>query len=340
MFSIIDILDFAVKNSASDIHISSQNPPYLRIQGVLRKVEIEPVQVDELLSELKKIMQIQQFEHFEKELEIDFAWSVKNLARFRVNVFRHLNGVSVAFRIIPFEIKTLEDLYMPSALAELTQRKKGLILCTGPTGSGKSTTLSALINRINNNLKVHIITIEDPIEYLHTSKKSLIHQRELGAHTKSFANALRNALREDPDVILIGEMRDQETISLALKAAETGHLVLSTLHTNNSSETVDRIVDVFPVEQQQQVRIMLANTILGVIGQRLVPMKNKTDRVAVVELMLGTRAIKNLIREGKSHQILSILQTSGKAGMQTFEKSLEYLISHNMIPPVAAEEVI
>jgi len=340
MLNIEEILDFAVKNSASDIHLSSKNSPYLRIQGILRKIEIEPIQIDELLSELKKIMTSQQWDIFEQDMEIDFSTTFEKLARFRVNVFRHMHGASVAFRIIPFEIKTLEDLYMPSALMDLTRRKKGMVLCTGPTGSGKSTTLSALIDRINRDQKVHIITIEDPIEYIHTSRKSLIHQRELGSHTKSFASALRNALREDPDVILIGEMRDQETISLALKAAETGHLVLSTLHTNNSSETVDRIVDVFPVEQQQQVRIMLANTILGVVGPRLVPMKNKTDRIAVIELMLGTRAIKNLIREGKSHQILSILQTSGKQGMQTFEKSLEYLISHNMIPPMPAEEVI
>lgn len=340
MLNIVEILDFAVNNYASDIHISSLNSPFLRIQGILRKVEIEPVQIEDLMSELKKLMTEDQWNTFQNDWEIDFSISIEKVARFRVNVFRHMNGMSVAFRIIPFEIKKLEDLYMPQALIDLSRRKKGLILCTGPTGSGKSTTLAGMIDKINREQKVHIITIEDPIEYIHTSRKSLIHQRELGSHTKSFSNALRNALREDPDVLLVGEMRDYETISLALKAAETGHLVLSTLHTNNSSETVDRIVDVFPVEQQQQVRIMLANTILGVVGQRLVPMKNKTDRVAVVELMLGNRAIKNLIREGKSHQILSILQTSGKEGMVTFEKSLENLINHNMIPVMNADEVI
>ncbi len=340
MLNIVEILDFAVNNYASDIHISSQNSPFLRIQGILRKVEVGAVQLDDLKAELKKLMTDEQWKTFENDWEIDFSISIENIARFRVNVFRHMNGMSVAFRIIPFEIKKLSDLYMPEALVALSKRKKGLILCTGPTGSGKSTTLAGLIDVINRERKLHIITIEDPIEYIHKSRKSLIHQRELGAHTRSFSNALRNALREDPDVLLVGEMRDYETISLALKAAETGHLVLSTLHTNNSSETVDRIVDVFPVEQQQQVRIMLANTILGVVGQRLVPMKNKTDRVAVVELMLGNRAIKNLIREGKSHQILSILQTSGKEGMQTFEKSLEHLINHNVIPVMNADEVI
>lgn len=340
MINLTEILDFAVKNAASDIHISSQNSPCLRIQGYLKRMDIEPIQTDDLLLELKKIMKDHQWEIFQKEWEIDYAFTIDNLARFRVNVFRHMNGVSVAFRVIPFAIRSLEDLYMPQALSNLTRKKKGLILCTGPTGSGKSTTLAGLIDQINLEQQVHIITIEDPIEYIHTSKKALIHQRELGTHTKTFANALRNALREDPDVILVGEMRDHETISLALKAAETGHLVLSTLHTNNSSETVDRIVDVFPTEQQQQIRIMLANTIVGVVGQRLVPMHNKTDRIAVIELMLGTRAIKNLIREGKSYQILSALQTGAKEGMQTFEKSLEYLINHNMIPAVNASEVI
>ena len=340
MLNIVEILEFAVKNYASDIHIASKNTPYLRIQGILRKIETGLISEEDLTEALQKMMSEDQWSGFEKDWEADFAISVDNLARFRVNVFRHMNGLSVAFRIIPYEIKSLEDLYMPEAVKGLTNRKKGLILCTGPTGSGKSTTLASLLDKINHEKKVHIITIEDPIEYLHTSKKSLIHQRELGSHTKTFGNALRNALREDPDVILVGEMRDYETISLALKAAETGHLVLSTLHTNNASETVDRIVDVFPSEQQMQVRVMLANTIQAVIGQRLVPMKNSTDRIAVIELMLGSSAVKNLIREGKSYQIDSVLQTSGSEGMQTFEKSLQGLISNNLVPAMSAGEVI
>lgn len=340
MLNIVEILEFAVKNFASDIHISSKNTPYLRIQGLLRKIEIDNISQEDLSMALKRMMTDEQWELFENEWESDFAISVDNLARFRVNVYRHMNGLSVAFRIIPYEIKSLDDLYMPEAIKNLTTKKKGLILCTGPTGSGKSTTLASLLDRINRDKKVHIITIEDPIEYLHSSKKSLIHQRELGSHTKTFGNALRNALREDPDVILVGEMRDYETISLALKAAETGHLVLSTLHTNNASETVDRIVDVFPSEQQMQVRVMLANTIQAVIGQRLVPMKNATDRIAVIELMLGSSAIKNLIREGKSYQINSVLQTSANDGMQTFEKSLQGLISSNLVPTLPADQVI
>jgi twitching motility protein PilT len=340
MINIVEILEFAAKNHASDIHIASKNTPYLRIQGILRKIETGPIPEDELTEALQKMMSEDQWAGFEKDWEADFAISVENLARFRVNVYRHMNGLSVAFRIIPYEIKSLEDLYMPEAVKGLINKRKGLILCTGPTGSGKSTTLASLLDRINREKKVHIITIEDPIEYLHSSKKSLIHQRELGSHTKTFGNALRNALREDPDVILVGEMRDYETISLALKAAETGHLVLSTLHTNNASETVDRIVDVFPSEQQMQVRVMLANTIQAVIGQRLVPMKNTTDRIAVIELMLGSSAIKNLIREGKSYQIDSVLQTSGGDGMQTFEKSLQGLISNNLVPAMSAGDVI
>ena len=340
MLNIVEILEFAVKNQASDIHIASKNTPYLRIQGILRKIETGPIPVKDLTEALQQMMTEDQWSGYEKDWEADFAISVDNLARFRVNVYRHMNGISVAFRIIPYGIKSLEDLYMPEAVKTLTNKKKGLILCTGPTGSGKSTTLASLLDKINREKKVHIITIEDPIEYLHTSKKSLIHQRELGSHTKTFGNVLRNALREDPDVILVGEMRDYETISLALKAAETGHLVLSTLHTNNASETVDRIVDVFPSEQQLQVRVMLANTIQAVIGQRLVPMKNSTDRIAVIELMLGNSAIKNLIREGKSYQIDSVLQTSGTEGMQTFEKSLQGLISNNLIPAMSAENVI
>lgn len=340
MIDIVEILDFATKNHASDVHFSSLNPPYLRIQGVLRKIDIDPTSTDDLLESFKKLMKPHQWEAFQKDWEIDFSISLEKIARFRVNIYRHLNGVSGAFRLIPFKILELEDLYMPEAVINLSKKHKGLILCTGPTGSGKSTTLAALLNRINNERKCHIITIEDPIEYVHFSKKALIHQREIGSHSKSFASSLRSALRQDPDVILIGEMRDLETVSLALQAAETGHLVLSTLHTNNAAETVDRIVDVFPSEQQKQVMIMLANTVEAIIGQRLVPMRNKTDRIAVIELALGSSAMRNLIREGKSYQINTVLQTSGGEGMQTFEKSLQFLANNNLIPPMHINEVL
>jgi twitching motility protein PilT len=340
MFNLNNVLDFAVKNNASDIHFSSGLSPYLRIQGTLRKIEMDIISNDDLINNFKQICTKDQWDYFEKNLEIDFSIAIQNIARFRVNIYHQSNGISGAFRVIPHKIRTLEELQMPPSLVNLTKKRKGLILCTGPTGSGKSTTLAAMIDQINSERKVHIITIEDPIEYVHNSKKSLIHQRELGSHTRSFAAALRAALREDPDIILIGEMRDLETITLALHAAETGHLVLSTLHTNTAAETVDRIVDVFPSDQQKQIQIQLANTIEGVIAQRLVPKQNSNDRAAIIELMLGVSAIRNLIREGKSYQIMSIIQTGSQYGMQTYEKSLQDFVNKGLVAASALEEFV
>jgi twitching motility protein PilT len=340
MFNLNNVLDFSVKNNASDIHFSSGLSPYLRIQGTLRKVEMDFVSNDDLITNFKQICTENQWDYFQKNLEIDFSIAIQNIARFRVNIYHQSNGISAAFRVIPHKIRTLDELQMPPSLINLTKKRKGLILCTGPTGSGKSTTLAAMIDQINSERKVHIITIEDPIEYVHSSKKSLIHQRELGSHTKSFAAALRASLREDPDIILIGEMRDLETISLALHAAETGHLVLSTLHTNTAAETVDRIVDVFPSDQQKQIQIQLANTIEGVIAQRLVPKQNSSDRAAIIELMLGVSSVRNLIREGKSYQIMSVIQTGSQYGMQTYEKSLQSFVNKGMVAASALEEFI
>jgi twitching motility protein PilT len=244
-----------------------------------------------------------------------------------------MNGISGAFRIVSNEIKTLQQLRMPAILEELVERKKGFILVTGPTGSGKSTSLAAMIHAINSKKRDHIITIEDPIEYVHSPMKSLIHQREVGIHAVDFSSALRSALREDPDVILVGEMRDQVTIENALRAAETGHLVLSTLHTNSAAETIDRIINVFPAENQQQVRQLLASTLIGVLSQRLVPRAMEKDRVAVMEILINTDAVKNLIREGKTHQIDSAIQTGSDFGMQSFERSFMYLKQNNVISP-------
>lgn len=339
MFNIYQLLDTAVKRNATDVHLSSGQVPHLRIQGMLRKEDMPEITEDELIENMHVVTSEHHWKSFMQQSEVDFSISVEKLARFRVNIYRHQNGIAAAFRMIPFRIRSLEELLMPPAVISLAEKRKGLILFTGPTGSGKSTTVAALIDKINREQRRHILTIEDPIEYLFQSQRSLIHQREIGAHTNTFSNALRHGLREDPDVIFIGEMRDIETISLALKAAETGHLVLSTLHTNNSSETVDRVVDVFPSEQQKQIRIMLSNTILAVIGQRLVPRKNSNDRVAVVEYMHGNTAIKNMIRDGKSHQIISVLQTGAKYGMQTFDKSLKMLIEQDYVEPIEIDKV-
>ncbi len=328
-----EILEFAVNNNASDVHFSSNSQPMLRISGEFKKVDIPPIEDGTLREELTGLLNEFQKRTFKDFHEVDFAMTVKDVARFRINLYEHFFGIAGAFRIFPEDIRSIDDLKIPSIVKRFIQRRKGLILVTGPTGSGKSTTLAALVNEINHNRREHIITIEDPAEYIHQPLKCLIHQRELELHTKSFANALRNCLREDPDVILVGEMRDIETITLALHAAETGHLVLSTLHTNSSAESIDRIVDVFPAERQQQIRVMLANTLVGVIAQRLVPMAFKNDRIALMEVLVATPAVQNLIREGKSYQIPTTVQTGADFGMLTFERSFEKLRQNNLISP-------
>ncbi len=328
-----ETLKLGVNNNASDVHFSSGMPPIIRILGGLKRVDTPPVDAKSLSDFLFNFLSEKQRDAIINGNEVDLALYLKDIARFRVNIYKHAKGLSAAFRIIPPHIRTLAELRMPEAISEFIKRKKGLILLTGPTGSGKSTTLSAMIHEINMNRREHIITIEDPIEYVHEPKQSLIHQREVGSDTRSFASALRSALREDPDVILVGEMRDLETITNALFAAETGHLVLSTLHTNSAAETIDRIINVFPPEQQRQIRIVLAHTMVAVISQRLAKMHMKEERIAVLEILAGTPAVKNLIREGKTHQIDSVIQTGAEFGMQNFEKCLNELRQNNLVAP-------
>jgi len=336
-----DVLRFAVQNNASDVHLCSGQPPVLRLLGELKRVDAPAIDKDSLTAYLQQYLNKEQKEQLTSRREIDLAVNLQGISRFRVNIYRHMNGLSAAFRLIPHHIRTLDELRMPPIMKEFVQRKKGLILLTGPTGSGKSTTLAALINEINSTRREHIITVEDPIEYIHEPNQCLIHQREAGVHTEDFASALRSCLREDPDVILVGEMRDLETITNALHAAETGHLVLSTLHTNSASETVDRIINVFPSEQQQQVRTILASALIAVIAQRLIRMSLKKDRIAFLEILAATDAVKNLIREGKTFQIPSVIQTGAEFGMRTFQKSLDELRQNNLISPdmISAEYV-
>ncbi|MCB9057300.1 MAG: type IV pilus twitching motility protein PilT [Calditrichae bacterium] len=328
-----EVLRLAIKNDASDVHFSSSMPPVLRILGQLRQVDVEPLDNSVLTKLFLSMLNDRQVKYFKEHNEIDFAIELDGLARFRINFFQHMNGISGAFRIIKNEIRTLQQLRMPAILEKIISRQKGLILVTGPTGSGKSTTLAGMIHEINIHNRDHIITIEDPIEYVHKPAKSLIHQREIGIHADDFAMALRSALREDPDVILVGEMRDMETINNALRAAETGHLVLSTVHTNSAADTIDRIVNVFPAENQQQVKQLLASTLIAVISQRLIPKAFEQNMVALMEILINTDAVKNLIREGKTHQLDSAIQTGVEHGMQSFERSLSDLKQNNVISP-------
>jgi twitching motility protein PilT len=325
------ILAYAVRNEASDIHLASGNVPIIRVHGKLRKMETQPLTNRHLENLIREILTEEQRQFFYSEKELDFAYAVPGVARFRTNVYWQLRGISIAFRVIPERIRTLDELGAPKGVYQLARSREGLVLVTGPTGSGKSTTLAAMIDLIDTERYLHVITIEDPIEYVYKGKNCLINQRELGPHTKSFANALRAALREDPDVILIGEMRDLETISLALTAAETGHLVFATLHTNSAAETIDRVVDVFPAGQQDQIRAQFANCILGVISQRLIPLKSGKGRVAAMEILIATPAIRNLIRERKIHQIPSALQTGNQYGMQTMDQHLAQLVKEGKI---------
>jgi twitching motility protein PilT len=328
---ISELLIFVQKENASDLHLSAGESPMVRIHGEMKRIEMPPLSKEDLHMMLYDILNDQQRKRFEETQELDFSIDLKGVARFRVNAFRQARGEGVVFRVIPSKILTIEQLGLPKSLREVTKNERGLVLVTGPTGSGKSTTLAAMIDILNNSLKGHIITIEDPIEFVHDSKKCLINQRELGSHTHSFANALRSALREDPDIILVGEMRDLETISLALTAAETGHLVFSTVHTSGASKTVDRIIDVFPAGQQDQVRSQFAESIQAIVSQVLLKRRDGRGLVPALEIMIGTPAVRNLIREGKVAQLPSAIQTGQKFGMMTLDQSLKELVAKRIV---------
>lgn len=325
-----DILLNAVERQASDVHITVGLPPVFRINGAM----VPQTDYPPLFPEDTKALLLElngECNSLEVKGELDFAHSLPGVGRFRVNAFYQRGSVGIVLRLISTQVPTLEQLNLPVAIADFTTKNKGLVLVTGPTGSGKSTTLAAMIDRINSERTVHILTLEDPIEYMHKHKKSIVNQREIGTDSQSFATALRAALRQDPDVILVGEMRDLDTISIAITAAETGHLVFATLHTSSAAQTVDRIIDVFPPHQQQQVRIQLAETLQGIIAQQLLPKADGNGRVAAMEILVSTPAIKNLIREGKTHQIQSSIQTGARFGMQTMEMALKNLYQSGQI---------
>lgn len=330
---IAELLAFAVKNKASDLHLSAGLPPMLRIHGDIRRVNLPALTDADVKALVYDIMTDAQRKTFEAHFEADFSFEIPNLARFRVNAFVQSRGMGAVFRTIPSKVLTLEALDAPAVFKTICDQPRGIVLVTGPTGSGKSTTLAAMIDYLNTTQPLHILTIEDPIEFVHEAKKSLINQREVHRDTLSFENALRSALREDPDVILVGEMRDLETIRLALTAAETGHLVFGTLHTSSSAKTIDRIVDVFPAAEKEMVRAMLSESLRAVISQVLLKRRDGSGRVAAHEIMIGTPAIRNLIRENKIAQMYSIIQTSQALGMQTLDQSLQQLVARHIVAP-------
>jgi twitching motility protein PilT len=335
-----ELLKFAIQSSASDLHISAGEPPMFRIHGDIRKLDMEPLTEDEVHTMIYDILNDQQRKLFEEHRELDFSIALGEYGRFRVNVFIQNRGKAAVLRTIPNVVKSFDELGLPKICRDITKAEKGLVLVTGPTGCGKSTTLATMIDAINSNTSKHIITIEDPIEFIHQSKKCLVNQREVGAHTHSFANALRSALREDPDVILVGEMRDLETISLALTASETGHLVFATLHTSSAPKTIDRIVDVFPPSQQAQTRTMLSETLFAVISQILLKRPGGDGRIPALEIMICTSAIRNLIRESKTAQIVSTLQTSQQFGMQTMDMAVKNLLTRRLITADEAQPIL
>ncbi|MDD2833953.1 MAG: type IV pilus twitching motility protein PilT [Methylotenera sp.] len=328
---ISDLLAFSVKNKASDLHLSAGLPPMIRVHGDIRKINVPAMDHSQVHDMVYDIMNDGQRKVYEENLECDFSFEIPNLARFRVNAFNHNRGSGAVFRTIPSKILTLEQLNCPAIFKDIADTPRGICLVTGPTGSGKSTTLAAMIDYINEKEYGHILTVEDPIEFVHQSKKCLINQREVGPHTLSFNNALRSALREDPDVILVGELRDLETIRLALTAAETGHMVFGTLHTSSAAKTVDRIIDVFPAAEKEMVRSMLSESLRAVISQTLLKTKDEQGRVAAHEIMIGTPAIRNLIRENKIPQMYSAIQTGQNIGMQTLDQNLQDLVKRGII---------
>jgi twitching motility protein PilT len=329
--NIVELLSFAVKNKASDLHLSAGMSPMIRVHGEIRKINLPSMEHKDVHEMVYDIMNDGQRKSYEEDLECDFSFEVPNLARFRVNAFNTQRGAASVLRTIPSTVLTLEDLKAPKIFAEIAQQPRGVVLVTGPTGSGKSTTLAAMINDINEKEHGHILTLEDPIEFVHESKSCLINQREVGRDTQSFSNALRSALREDPDIILVGEMRDLETIRLAMTAAETGHLVFGTLHTSSAAKTIDRIIDVFPADEKEMMRAMLSESLRAVISQTLCKTKDGAGRVAAHEIMIGTPAIRNLIREAKVAQMYSTIQTSQSVGMQTLDQNLMELVKRNVI---------
>ncbi|OED44980.1 twitching motility protein PilT [Chromatiales bacterium (ex Bugula neritina AB1)] len=327
---ISQLLTFSVKNGASDLHLSAELPPMIRVDGDIRRVNVPELDAGLVQSMVYDVMNDKQRKEFEERLEVDFSFELPDLARFRVNAFNHARGCGAVFRTIPSEVLTLEQIGAPKIFQEISEFPRGIVLVTGPTGSGKSTTLAAMMDYKNETELGHILTIEDPIEFVHQSKKCLVNQREVHRDTHGFSEALRSALREDPDTILVGEMRDQETISLALTAAETGHLVFGTLHTSSAAKTIDRIIDVFPAGEKPMVRSMLSESLRAVISQSLLK-KNGGGRVAAHEIMMGTPAIRNLIREDKVAQMYSVIQTGGALGMQTLDQNLKDLVSKGMV---------
>jgi len=332
-YGINDLLTLVCEKNGSDLHLTVGAPPMMRIQGRLWPADLPPLTPKDSRRLIYQFLSNEQRDKFERELELDISYEIPGVSRFRVNIFVNRLGIGGVFRVIPTRIKTLQELKMPMILAELARRSKGLVLVTGPTGSGKSTTLAAMVDLINNERQEHILTIEDPIEFVHEHKRCIINQREIGPNTKSFANALRAALREDPNVILVGEMRDYETIALAVTAAETGHLVFATLHTPSAPQSIERIVDVFPSHQQEQIRTQLADALQGIIAQQLIPTVDGTGRVVAIEILVNVPAVSNLIRENKTFQLHSIMQTSKQLGMQTMDQSLTDLMKSRKISP-------
>jgi twitching motility protein PilT len=328
---LVDILMEVLERDASDLHLTAGSPPMLRLNGVLHAMDAPSLGPAEIRELVYSILTQDQRQRLENDWDIDFSYSLPGKARFRVNAYHQRNAVGAAFRTIPVEVIKLDQLGLPPTLHQFTQKPRGFVLVTGPTGSGKSTTLASMIDEINESRTEHIMTIEDPIEFLHRHKGCIVNQREIGTDAQSFSRALRAALREDPDVILVGEMRDTETIATALTAAETGHLVFATLHTQDAPKTIDRIIDVFPPHQQEQVRVQLASALMGVITQQLLPTRDGRGRVVACEILVPTPAVRNLIREGKTHQIHSVMQTGGQYGMQTMNAALLDLVRRGFI---------